>query len=305
MSKQVQNQKADSPQKLPKLSCLKASSFEEYQRLKAINRELYFLMQDVETAVLCDRQNDNSFELNGYCCACNSLSSFKVNHLHRQKITNGIKVPNWREGLSCASCSLNNRKRGALHVFLQECSPTLASKIYLTEQISPVYKYVAQKFPLTFGSEYLGEKIPYGTMTDRGVRNESLTSLTFEKNKFDYILSLDVLEHIPNYVLAFRECLRVLKPKGKLVLSVPFCRNSPDNIIRAKVDERGNITHLKKAQYHGDPIGKEGVLCFQDFGWQMLDEMRDVGFRRAEAIIYRSRFYGYLGGSHIIFVGQK
>ncbi|MBE9044092.1 class I SAM-dependent methyltransferase [Pleurocapsales cyanobacterium LEGE 10410] len=295
----------NSSQVLPHFSYLRASSFEEYQQLTRVNQELYFLMQDVEKTILYNHQDQDQFKLNGYCYVCDAFSDFKIVRRRSKPNIDGLKIPNWREGLSCVSCGLNNRKRGALHIFDRTCSPNQKSKIYLTEQISPLYKYVASKFPLVVGSEYMGEKIPYGSMTNNGIRNESLTCLSFEKDEFDYILSLDVFEHIPDYIQAFKECLRVLKPKGKLVLSVPFRLNSPSNIIRAKVDDRGDIIHLAKAQYHGDPMGKAGVLCYQDFGWQMLDQMRDIGFSSVEAIIYRSRFYGYLGNNHTIFIGQK
>ena len=280
-----------------------ASSFEEYQRLRPINKELQCLMQDVEKTILYNHKDSNHFKLNGYCYVCGCFSDFSVNHSHSNN-DNGLN-PNWRESLRCSHCGLNNRKRAALHIFLKECSPSFESKIYLTEQVSPIYKYLTKKFPSTYGSEYLGDKIPYGTKTDKGIFNESLTSLTYEDNDLDFVLSFDVLEHVPDYIKAFEECFRVLKPKGKLFFSVPFLMNSQLNIIRAKVDDEGNITHIKPAQYHGDPVNKKGILCFQDFGWQMLDQMRKIGFINVKAIIYRSRFYGYLGSDHTIFVAQK
>ena len=47
------------------------------------------------------------------------------------------------------------------------------------------------------------------------------TALPFEANSFDAAIGLDVFEHIKDDVQAFRECARVLKPGGILVLSVP------------------------------------------------------------------------------------
>jgi SAM-dependent methyltransferase len=41
--------------------------------------------------------------------------------------------------------------------------------------------------------------------------------LPFKDNVFDTVLALSFLHHIPNYWLAIREILRVLKPKGKVV----------------------------------------------------------------------------------------
>lgn len=45
--------------------------------------------------------------------------------------------------------------------------------------------------------------------------------LTYKNNSFSAILCLDVLEHIKNESLAMEEIKRILKPKGKLFLSLP------------------------------------------------------------------------------------
>jgi SAM-dependent methyltransferase len=49
----------------------------------------------------------------------------------------------------------------------------------------------------------------------------SATEMPFESNKFDAAVALDVLEHIPDHVSAAQEILRVLKPGGTLVVTVP------------------------------------------------------------------------------------
>lgn len=46
--------------------------------------------------------------------------------------------------------------------------------------------------------------------------------LPFADGSFDTILSSDVIEHLPEPTLAFREMGRVLKPGGKLILNTPF-----------------------------------------------------------------------------------
>jgi SAM-dependent methyltransferase len=40
---------------------------------------------------------------------------------------------------------------------------------------------------------------------------------------FDAIMCTEVLEHVPDPVLVLREFRRLLKPAGKLILTVPFC----------------------------------------------------------------------------------
>jgi len=45
--------------------------------------------------------------------------------------------------------------------------------------------------------------------------------LPFNDNEFDLIALLDTVEHIPDEISVFEECLRVLKPGGKLMVTVP------------------------------------------------------------------------------------
>ena len=46
--------------------------------------------------------------------------------------------------------------------------------------------------------------------------------LPFKENCFDFIIASDVLEHIYDTELAFKELCRVLKHNGKILISVPY-----------------------------------------------------------------------------------
>src|SRR5688572_28681167 len=46
--------------------------------------------------------------------------------------------------------------------------------------------------------------------------------LPFDDGMFDTLLSSDVIEHLPDPVLAFREMGRILRPGGTLILNTPF-----------------------------------------------------------------------------------
>ena len=53
-----------------------------------------------------------------------------------------------------------------------------------------------------------------------------------------------------------------------------------------------------------NPVDPEqGALCFRDFGWQVLEQMRAAGFSDPRALVYWSRELGYLGGDQILLVG--
>lgn len=86
--------------------------------------------------------------------------------------------------------------------------------------------------------------------------------------------------------------------------SVPFIPSSSTNSIRAKLID-GTIQHILPPEYHGNPLSTDGILCFQHFGWEMLKEMRQAGFRDAYAICYQSVSFGYLGGEQFMFFAIK
>ena len=46
--------------------------------------------------------------------------------------------------------------------------------------------------------------------------------LPFKNNGFDFIIAADVIEHVYNTKKTFSELVRVLKPKGKILISTPY-----------------------------------------------------------------------------------
>jgi ubiquinone/menaquinone biosynthesis C-methylase UbiE len=54
------------------------------------------------------------------------------------------------------------------------------------------------------------------------VINASMTELPFKDNSFDVVCAFDVIEHIEEDKLALKEAFRVLKPNGKVYLTVPM-----------------------------------------------------------------------------------
>lgn len=48
-----------------------------------------------------------------------------------------------------------------------------------------------------------------------------ICDIPFEDNKFDLVLATDIIEHVENDEKALQEIYRVLKPQGKLILTVP------------------------------------------------------------------------------------
>jgi hypothetical protein len=66
------------------------------------------------------------------------------------------------------------------------------------------------------------------------------------------------------------------------------------------VGEDGNVVHHLPPVYHGDPIDPKGVLCFHDFGWDLLDTMRAAGYAEVEVTVFTAPHYGYVGLQYVI-----
>ena len=273
-------------------------SLQEFEKHREQNaEEIATHIKAIESLVPA---HPREFRVPGYSYTAEQKVDFLVDFQH----SGASGRVNWRERVCCPKTGFNNRMRATFHVFDIEMEAYKDSRIYITEQITPIYSYFASRYSQVFGSEYLADEVPYGTLNAHGVRNETLCALSFADQSFDILVSLDVLEHIPDYRTAFSECARVLKPGGRMMWSVPFVSSINNNIIRARMSENG-VEHLLPPEYHGDPLSKNGVLCFTHFGWEMLDQVRAAGFTDAYAICFQSLAFGYLGGEQFLFVARK
>jgi hypothetical protein len=213
-------------------------------------------------------------------------------------------VIDWRESAFCPITNMNARARSAMHLYLSLSLCAGQDAVYMTEQHTGFYEALSSVHPNVVGSEYL-PGIARGQTDYRGLRCEDMTALTFADGSFDALISLDVMEHIPDYRAALREAARVVRPGGFAVITAPFTWR-PEHIVRAVAEPNGEITHLLPPDYHGDPIGgSEGILCYYWFGWQMLDDLRDAGFRDAFVALISSREFGYLGDPQKLFVAIR
>ena len=89
------------------------------------------------------------------------------------------------------------------------------------------------------GLEVDAEAVKYvRSISDLTVHIGSLENIRFPDNTFDAITSNHVIEHVHDPISLIRECLRILKPGGRLVLATPNIESFGHDIF-----ER-NWTHL-------------------------------------------------------------
>jgi SAM-dependent methyltransferase len=297
--------KTESTDQRPPLTLASIDSLEAY-------RDFYFsMMEEYKARRRCELElspsRPGTFHTCGYCHVCAGPVRFMSDLLYSDgREVEGKRIPNWRERLICEGCGLNNRVRAAIHYFEEVLRPSSQAHIYLTEQSTPLYRWLAAKYPALAGSEYFGDRLPYGqTDAATGFRNESITKLTFGDASLNFILSFDVFEHVPHYQMAFAECHRTLRPGGALLFTVPFAKGTQENNVRARVNDKGEIEHLCEPQYHGDPVNQQGCLSFYTFGWRIIDDLKRAGFARAACHFYWSDSLGYLGEEQFLFTAHK
>lgn len=115
-------------------------------------------------------------------------------------------------------------------------------------QLPSVSQYIPVDYPIwaeNFGDADLlaGKngslgKALFRSSPNKAVINVDGRNLPFERCTFDTVISLGVLEHVPNYELYLSEVQRVLKIGGKLIITIPFLyeahggENGSDDYIR-------------------------------------------------------------------------
>lgn len=190
--------------------------------------------------------------IHSFCNFCNKKSFFLYYHyLKGSKYT--VSDSYNQTGL-CFGCGSNHRNRIILKYFQNIYSGSDKS-IYLPSGDGSLFNFL-KKFKNSFFSDFYDDPKSHSIL----VPHEDLTSLSFENNTFDIVISEHVMEHVNDPKKAFNEVFRVLKNKGTYLFSIPF--ESKDKSL-VRVDKDYNV--LMKKKYHLDPLRNQGILVFNDF----------------------------------------
>jgi len=163
----------------------------------------------------------------GFCPVCGRFTVF------------GPWGANFRETGYCRRCRAFNRQRQMAYMICRVVSqrtgkvvralPDLSKfplSIYNTEASGALHcsLYKALGGRLSY-SEYFGPQYQPGEFVG-STRHEDLCALSYPENSFDIVLTSDVLEHVYDPYLAFKNIYNVLKVGGVTFLLSPSTRPS-------------------------------------------------------------------------------
>ncbi|MDO8284794.1 MAG: class I SAM-dependent methyltransferase [Rhodoferax sp.] len=263
-------------------------------------------------AAIDDRmlQSRHPFDIKAWCAACHAVTTMRVSWHYCGTNGQGSVHPAWTETCACNTCGLNSRMRALVDFLFSKLKANPASHVYMAEQITTSFTAMKKLFADVTGSEYLGPDYRPGETAAEfkghaHVRHEDLSNLSFPDGTFDLVVTQDVFEHIPDYQKTFSESARVLKAGGSLVFTIPFFYDQATTCIRATVDAQGTVQHILPPEFHGNPVSNEGSLCFQNFGWDLLDALRIAGLVQPQAHMYWGPWAGHIGFPFFVFSAHK
>lgn len=233
-----------------------------------------------------------------YCVVCGRLA--RIN----------ISGDNLRETCLCSRCGSSNRQRQIAYVIcgslkissLKALSATDNFVVYNTESSGALHNALSS-IRNYYCSEYLGSDYKSGDVVGN-IMHQDLMNLSFDNERFDLVISSDILEHVPDPYKAHQEIYRVLKKGGKHIFTVPFYQTEYFDEDRVVIDNDGKQRFVKEPIYHSDPLRPDGILVYKIFSLEMLLKLKTIGFTTKFYRLYKP-LYGILGPNAIVFEAIK
>ncbi|MDD5032967.1 MAG: methyltransferase domain-containing protein [Candidatus Pacebacteria bacterium] len=158
----------------------------------------------------------------------------------------------------------------------------------------------AEIFNLEVSNEFIKkakEKFP-----KENFEETNLDKFPFEKDSFDYVISLETLEHAPLPLEFLKECRRTLKPEGILIMSLPpktaelplrlyelFFKNhgeGPHNFLSSKtVKKMIRDAGMELITHRGTLLVPAGPEWLKNFGEKIIEKcqntpLKEMGIRQ-------------------------
>lgn len=202
-----------------------------------------------------------------------------------------IKLDADEMAVRCLSCEASAACMSIVSVLRKVRSNISSLDVYELSSRGALFNYLNKEAKSLASSEYFPD-LASGEFRN-GVQCQDVQQLSFPDASFDMCTSTEVFEHVPDDSRGFSEILRVLRPNGVFIFTVPL-HDSCTTVERAALGPNGQVQHLLDPEYHGDPIGTGRILVFRDYGRDITETLCDAGFAKAEILRPADRIpWGY------------
>lgn len=247
-----------------------------------------------------------------HCPICGSEGTMFFDMPDRKlRADHGIGI--LRETLNCKSCGstmrhrtmavtllkvVNQRTRWQLGTIQQLADATWDFRILDTDSFSPIAVRLKHNRNYTT-SEYMPAQA-FGAEVAERLFNVDLQRICFADGSFDYVMSSDVMEHVPDDQSAHREIHRCLKAGGAYLFTVPYDHSMQANRMLAAI-QNGQHVFYETPHYHGDPLTGQ-IVAYRIYGRQLIEDLSHLGFD-ARFDLVQNQAAGIFGGD--VFVASK
>jgi len=217
--------------------------------------------------------------------------SFQCNICGKENVA-PIDIVSNREAASCSHCRSSLRMRSLIFVLSIE----LFGKAFVLPEFPDSKKIIGVGMSDWEGYAIpLSQKLGYtNTYYHKAPRMDITKINARHQNKYDFIISSDVFEHIPHPVsIAFSNTCRLLKPGGVFIFTAPyekhgFTREYYPDLFDFRFEQRGektvviNTTMEGETQIFSDPVfhGGDGLTLEMRMFTELslLQELKDCNF---------------------------
>jgi len=127
---------------------------------------------------------------------------------------------------------------------------------------APEYKYITTNFDFIKYDRLDIQKKKYVNIV------QDLANTDIPDSQYDFILIWHVLEHIPNDIVAISEMYRMLKPNGKLLVSVPIYPNGNPKTYEDTTIKRADFERIHGHDDHCRSCGFDYYERFEKVGFK-------------------------------------
>jgi hypothetical protein len=228
----------------------------------------------------------------GYCPICEAPAEFDA------------KFDWFRDHLICTGCGSIPRERALALVLLRHFPDWRRQSIH---ESSPGHRGLSVKLARSCGNYIPSQFYPdkaLGRLIN-GFRNENLEAQTFSDNSFDIVITQDVMEHVNDPAMVFKEIARTLKPGGMYLFTTPTYKELSKSERRARYLPDGGVEYFAEPEYHGNPIDNSGSLVTFHFGHDLAQLAQEWSEMNVEVVRFCHPHYGILGEFTDVYTVSK